>query len=325
MDMNKGKKIFSKSPTINLTRRIYDSVKVNFALKIIFLIIGIALWLNINLQKDFETTVDIPIRLNNIVSGKTLLNPIPEKARIKIRSKGKNILMSDFSKDVYFEIDGSTFTDSATIKINMDYFVNSSGTELEPLFIFHPQEINVVYDDLMVTRVPVILDYRFTPAPGYVTSGKFSMQPDSVTIMGPESKVRLVKNVRTSSIREEDVTAGFSKELDLILTDQGRLIYSEKSVTVSQEVVRKGSVTFKAPIRITNKPESMNILLDPIAVDITVVGPVSELQNVTSDDFSVTADARELDNITNKIPVKVKTDLTLKWEYSAKEVRAVQY
>ena len=325
MDPKRDKSVLSKSPTFKLVRRVYDSIKVNFALKLIFLIIGVALWLNINLQKDFETTVDIPIRLNNIIPGKTLLNPIPDKARIKIRSKGKNILMSDFSKDVYFEIDGSAFTDSATIKINMDYFVNSSGTELEPLFIFHPQEINVVYDKLMVTKVPVLLDYQFTPAPGYVTSGEFKTYPDSVVISGPESKVKPIKNVRTLNITEENITSGFSKEIDIILTDPVSIKYSDKSVTVSQEVVRKGAVTFKAPIRIINKPERMNILLDPIAVDITVVGPVTELQKVTSDNFSVTADATELDNITNKIPVKVTTDLTLEWEHSAKEVRAVQY
>ena len=325
MDPKRDKSVLSKSPTFKLVRRVYDSIKVNFALKLIFLIIGAALWLNINLQKDFETTVDIPIRLNNIVPGKTLLNPIPDKARIKIRSKGKNILMSDFSKDVYFEIDGSAFTDSATIKINMDYFVNSSGTELEPLFIFHPQEINVVYDKLMVTKVPVLLDYQFTPAPGYVTSGEFKTHPDSVVISGPESKVKPIKNVRTLNITEENIISGFSKEIDIILIDPVSIKYSDKNVTVSQEVVRKGAVTFKAPIRIINKPERMNILLDPIAVDITVVGPVTELQKVTSDNFSVTADATELDNITNKIPVKVTTDLTLEWEHSAKEVRAVQY
>ncbi|HXK49945.1 MAG TPA: CdaR family protein [Clostridiales bacterium] len=325
MDLKREKEIFKKSPTVRLSRKLYDSVKVNFTSKLIFLLIGIALWLNINLQKDYETTVDIPIRLNNIIAGKTLLDPIPEKARIKIRSKGKDILLSDFSEDVYFEIDGSTFTDSATIRINMDYFVNSSGTELEPLFIFHPQEISIIYDDLMNSKVPVILDYRFTPAPGYVTSGKFRMHPDSVTITGPESKVKKIKSIRTSNISEDNVTAGFSKKIDLITIDPASLKYSDISVTVSQEVVRKGAVTFKAPIRIINKPENMNLLLDPIAVDITVVGPVSELQMITSDDFSVTADAGELDNITNKIPIKASSELKLEWKHSANEVRAIQY
>jgi len=317
--------IFSKSPTVHLARRMYNSVKYNFATKLIFFIIGTALWLNINLQKDFETTVDIPIKLSNIVRGKTLMNPLPEFAKIKIRSKGRNILISDFSGDVYFEIDGSTFDDSATVHLNMDYFVNASGVELEPLFIFHPLEINVVYDDFMSVKVPVSLNYQFTPAPGYVTSGDFKYFPDSVKVSGPKTKVSRIRSVETQKVSDKEISSTFAKHIPLIRTDSVSVIYSAREVLVSQEVVRKGSNTFKAPVRIINKPENMNILLEPIAIDITVVGPVSELQKITAENFSVTADARELDNITNKIPIKVLTNINLEWKYSATEVRAIQY
>ncbi len=317
--------IFSKSPTVHLARRIYNSVKYNFATKLIFFMIGTALWLNINLQKDFETTVDIPIKLSNIVRGKTLLEPIPEFARIKIRSKGRNILISDFREDVYFEIDGSTFDDSATVHLNMDYFVNASGLELEPLFIFHPQEIGIVYDDFMSVKVPVSLNYQFTTAPGYVISGDFKFFPDSVNISGPRSKVKKIRSVETRKVADKDISSTFAKHIQLIRTDSVSVKYSAREVLVSQEVVRKGSNTFKAPVRIINKPENMNILLEPIAIDITVVGPVSELQKITAENFSVTADAREIDNITNRIPIKVLSNIKLDWKQSASEVRAIQY
>jgi YbbR domain-containing protein len=323
--MKREKEILSKSPTVQIMRKIYSSIKFNFATKLIFFIIGAALWMNINLQKDFETTIDIPIRLANIARGKTLLHPIPEKARIKIRSKGRHILLSNFSNDLYFEIDGSSFTDSAVIKLNMDYFVNASGKELEPLFIFHPTDINAVYDNLITKKVPVVLNYQFSTAPGYVTSGKLSMIPDSVVVSGPESKVRSIRSLQTKNVFEKDVYLSFSKTLPIALSDSASISYSVRGIQIAQDIVRKGSNTFKAPVRIINKPETMNILLDPIAIDITVTGPVDVLQNITSQNFSVTADARELDNITNRIPVKVTTDIKLEWSHSAREVRAIQY
>ncbi len=323
--MKKGGRIFRESPVLNILSRLYKTVKFNFATKMIFLFIGAALWLNINMQKDFETTVDIPIRLTNVFRNKTLLEPIPENARIKIRSKGRHILLSDFSRNLFFEIDGSGFSDSAVIRLNMDYFINASGKEIEPLFIFHPQEVSVKYDDYLSLKVPVILNYQFNTAPGYVTSGKLSVLPDSVTLEGPESKVRKIKALQTKKLSEKDISTSIARYVPLALTDSLSIKYSVRSVEIKQEIERKGSNTFKAPVRIVNKPENMNILLDPIAIDITVIGPVSALQKISSDNFSVTADAGDLDNITNRIPVRVTTDIRLEWSHSAKEVRAIQY
>ncbi|MBU4485792.1 MAG: hypothetical protein KKD38_02585 [Candidatus Delongbacteria bacterium] len=300
-------------------------VRFNIGTKLIFFIIGIALWFNINLQKEFETTVNIPIIMSNIQQGKTLLNSIPEEARVKIRSKGRYLITSGLNKDIFFEIDASSLPDSSTFRLSNDFFVNTSGKELEPLFIFYPQEVVIQFDNYETRKVPIILNTQFTLAPGYLTSGKFMTNPDSVTITGPQSKVRKINQIFSVKSLDKDLTKDYSKKIHLLLRDSSSVKYSQQTVEVYQQIVRKGVNSFKAPVRILNKPENTSILIDPIAIDINVIGPVNELQNIGADDFIVTADASELDNTTNKISLKVSTTVNIEWNCATTEVRAIRY
>ena len=137
MKTGKTGKLRKKDTFVKVLTLFFDFFRINLTAKLIFFAIGIFLWFNINLQKDFEASINIPIIVSNIHSDKTLLYPIPEEARIKIRSKGRNLILSDLGKDIYFEIDASGVADSAVVRINSDFFINTSGKELEPLFIFH--------------------------------------------------------------------------------------------------------------------------------------------------------------------------------------------
>lgn len=323
--MIKTGKAGKKKSAVRFSEMFLDIFRKNMTAKIIFFAIGAVLWFNINLQKDFEASVNIPIVVSNIQRGKTLLYPVPEEARIKIRSKGRNLILSDLGKDIFFEIDASGITDSALIRLNSDFFINTSGKELEPLFIFHPQEVRIILDDYASKKVPVDLQSSYSMAAGYVTSGPFVLDPDSVEVSGPESEVEKIQSVRTEEIHDRDLTEDYSKEIDLLTDGFPTVEYSEDKVEVYQKIVRKGSVTFKVPVNAINIPEGKSILIEPIAVDITVIGPVNELQNITAKEFYAEADVSQMDNMTNRMPLKVTTSIELKWGQNTSEIRAVLY
>ena len=132
---------------VGILKYIDSSFRKDARTKFIFFVIGIFLWLNINLEKDFETNIVIPIKITNIPSNKTLLNPIPKFAKIKVRSKGKSLVMTDTKNSLYFEIDLSTKKDTIVQRLNSDIFVNLTSNDLEPLFIFYTHEIVVILDE----------------------------------------------------------------------------------------------------------------------------------------------------------------------------------
>ncbi|MFO7811248.1 MAG: hypothetical protein R6V47_07770 [Candidatus Delongbacteria bacterium] len=314
-----------KESAVKILNTAVDFFTTNITTKLIFFFIGVMLWFNINLQKDFEMSVDIPIRLSNIREGKTVLEPIPDKARIKIRSTGRHLLLSDLGKDVYFEIDASGIEDSMRIRINNDYFINTSGKDIEPLFIFHPQEIDLKLDDLLVRKVPVKLNAGFTLAAGYTTTGEFVFSPESLTVSGPAEIVKKINSIPTKKTVDRELKEDYYREVKLVKQNHSSLSYTADKVKVYQKIVRKGSNTFKAPVSLENLPSGKNFLIDPIAIDISVTGPVNELQNIGAEDFSVTADASKIDDLTGMIPLTVTSEIGLDWKYSTEEVRAILY
>ena len=302
-----------------------NSVKKNFITKLVFFALSLILWFYINLQKDFETIVNIPINVSNIQKGKTLLYPIPSHVRMKIKSKGKALLMSDFNNEIFLEIDASGFSDSVNVRLTTDQFVNISTRELDPVSIYQPLEVIVQFDRLLIKKVPVILKAEYSLQPGYVRTGKFIMEPESVIVSGPESKVKNIKSVESIIKSNRELNTDYSEKIDLILNDSTSVKYSHNSVSVFQMIVRKGITTFKIPVTIMNKPDKVNMIIDPAVLDVIVIGPVNELQSINSGDFSVTADAAELDRSTNKIPVRIKSGVNLEWNCSTNEVKAIKY
>jgi len=322
--MSKVKKP-TKIAVIDFIGYVINSVKKNFITKLVFFILSVILWFYINLQKEFETIISIPINVSNIQKGKTLLNPVPDQARMKIRSKGKALLMSDFNNEIFLEIDASGFSDSVNVRLNTDQFINTSDKDLEALTIYQPLEVVVQFDKLLIKKIPIIQNSEFSLMPGYLKTGKFIIDPESLTVSGPESKVKHVDNVVSVKDIQKDLNKDYSANLALVLNDSSSIQYSNKKVRLYQQIARKGITVFKAPVKIINKPEKTNLLIDPIAVDINVTGPVNELQNISSDDFTATADASKLDRYSNKIPIKITSDVKLDWNCRVEEVKAIQY
>ncbi len=302
-----------------------NSVRKNFATKIIFFALSLVLWFYINLQKNFETVLNIPISISNIPKGKTLLNPVPSHVRMKIRSKGKALLMSDFNNEIFLEIDASGFTDSVNVRLSTDQFVNTSNKDIDAVSIYQPVEVIIQFDRLEIKKVPIVLNAEIDIRPGYLRTGKFIQQPESVIVSGPESKVKNIKHVESVKIFKKDLDKDLSEKISLLLPDSASIKYSSRTVSAFQMIVRKGVTTFKTPVKILNKPDKINLIIDPVAIDINVTGPVNELHMINSGDFIVTADASKLDKSTNKIPLKIISEIKLDWESAVNEVKAIQY
>jgi hypothetical protein len=315
----------SSNRILNIFKYIYSALRKDVRTKFVFFIIGIILWLNINLEKDFETNIVVPIKITNLPANKTLLDPIPQLAKIKVRSKGKALVMTDTKNSLFFEIDLSSKNDTVVQRLNSDLFVNLTSNELEPLFIFYPQEIVVVLDDLLEKIVPINSNSKYSLAPGYVISGAFKQTPDSIKLSGPAQKVKLIKNVQAHRDIENDLTTDYSKDVNLMLRDTNSISYSKQTVSLFQKIVRKGFYTFKVPVSILNEPAGQNTIINPVAVEIEISGPVNELQEITAKDFIISADLKNIDEVSETVPLIIETEIKLDWDTKTKKVKIIKY
>lgn len=315
----------TKEKFTKLLKVIYTIFRKDFRTKAVIFTIGFILWFYINLEKDFETNVQVPIRLTNKKSQRTLLDTISSMAHIKIKSKGKSIMATNLAEKLYFELDLSGVDKKKTFFLDPDIFYNKTSFEIELISVQYPQKINVVLDSLVRKKVPIELKTNYTLASGYVTTGGFSQEPDSVIVSGPLKKVTGIQKLYTETRIDSNLSNDYNISVPLVLQNKATIQYSHKSVNLFQKIAIKGSNVFKAPIIITNAPSNRKVMTTPISVEIKVFGPVNELQKISAEDFVIKIDYNQINKEDMTAEIISETDVKVKWNISNKKVKVIEF
>lgn len=303
---------------------IFGLIRRDIRTKGAILLVGIILWFSINLEKNFETTVSVPIRIINLKKGMIALNSIPKTVKVIIKGKGKELFFSDIAEFMYFEIDLSNVSNKKNFKINKSIFVNNSSENIELISVLQPLNVEVELDFLKTKFVPVVVRSFYTLKIGYLSSGKTKIIPESVLVSGPLGKVKKITCLYSEEFIDSNLTKNWNKTVKLLLPDTPAISYSHSSVKIMQKISKKGTNSFKCLVRVINAPENKEIVTDPVSVVIDVFGAVDDLYNIDQKDFSITADFLKLNEFDKTIPIEVKTEILQEWKISDEFIKVVE-
>lgn len=308
----------------NIFLLIIKPVRKDLRIKIVIFIFGIILWSNINLEQIYETDIVVPIKTTGLSKNMTFLEKIPEEARVKIKGNGKVLMLLDKQEDLFFNLDISTVEGRANFFLNDAIFINKTADDIELLSVINPEFIPVALDTLERKKVPIKVDnININLLAGYVTTGKLSIKPDSIIISGPQTKLKSIEYVETDKLSLKDTEKPVETEISLKLKNSDIIDYSHEKVEIYQNIVRKGSYKFKKLIRLKNVPLQRLVSIDPISVEIEVIGPVTELYNVADKNFEITANYRNTKN--DSISLTFDVDTNLDWNVSTKKVKVIEF
>ncbi len=303
---------------------VYSLIRRDIRTKSAILAVAVILWFSINLEKDFETTIQIPIKITNLKKGRVLLNSIPRVANVTIKGKGKVLFFSKIASSLYFELDLSNLLHKKTFKINQSLFVNQSSEEIKLVSIQSPHNVDVELDAYRVKYVPVVLRSFYTLEPGYLPSGKIRITPESVFVSGPLAKVREIDSLYTEAIVDSSLNKDWKFNANLLLPDTSAVTYSHKTIQVFQKISKKGTNSFKCLVQLINAPENKEIVIDPVSVSIDVFGPVDTLYDLDQNDFTITANFLQLNEFDKTIKIEVKTDVKSEWNISDEYIKVIE-
>ncbi len=314
-----------KKRIVDISVILFDTVRKDFSTKFFFLFIGVFAWLNINLEKEFETNIIVPIEVSRIRSGYTLLNEIPQKAKIKVKAKGKALIFSDFVNALYFDLDFSDVKDTKQITLRKKILENKTGNLIDLKSVIYPTKIFAELDSLVFKTIPVKIRSEFSLAPGYIESGEFVVNPEKITISGPLKKINKIKTLYTKRSLDSNLTSDFEKTVPIIKKDTSSIKYSHSELHLYQKIVKKGTNVIKKLITLKNKPRNKNININPIAVEIEITGPVNELIDITQNDFDVYIDCNKLKKSDKKVKISSTSKIPLKWRLLNEEVQLIEF
>lgn len=168
----------------------------NFWLKVISLVIAVLLWLITVGGQDSTTAVSIPIQLRNIPQDLELSSEIPDSAYVEVRGPSRRMSSQELNNAiVVIDLAKVDRAGERTFSILGGNVNLPSGVEFIRAV---PSQLRLKFEPRLTREVPVVPRFAIVPANYQIANQTVS--PNTVKIVGPESRVTAINRVQTDPI-----------------------------------------------------------------------------------------------------------------------------
>jgi YbbR domain-containing protein len=239
-------------------------------------ILAFCLWFIVNLSRDFNITISMPLEIGDVPEEMALVEGVPDNASVGISGEGwKLISLYNNPPRIMINVEESDVNLYDKVQQQVSAVSDVNITQVQPMGLSLRLEEKVSKDVPVEVRLDIIPHDRFD------VIGVPQLDPAFVTVSGAQSKVAEITNVRTRPVELNDVKRGKEIELNIerpssgISVDPGIIKYRFQVTEFTEGEVR-------IPIRLRNLPPGRAVTYNPSTVTIRYSVPIdqySEVQN----------------------------------------------
>jgi YbbR domain-containing protein len=238
--------------------------------------IALSMWLLVNLGRDYNLTLNLPIIHADAPEGRAFLTEIPRNANTTVSGEGwKLISLYNNPPPVVVSSDDNTINVLEAVQASLSGFPDVSVSKVQPLFV------NVVTEEEVTRRVPVRNDVQLETRRRFFITGDVILMPDSVTITGARSLVEPIEFWPTENVTLEDVRENVDAEVNLRRP--------QRLITLNRDAVRlRASVTeftegeVRIPVATRNLPPGRRVSYSPSVVTVRFDVPITQYSEATA-------------------------------------------
>lgn len=269
-----------------LAARLKDAVVTNWPIKLTALILSAVLWAAVAAEEP--TTQEIPVNLVlEAPPGRGLNGSLPAVSATYL-GPWREITKLFTSPPIVRKVVPDTVSGTEfTVTLSLDDLLADADVDARAQAI-QPAEFVVTLDDVTRRAVRVTPRVQINPDSGYMMVGGLAVTPSRVTVVGPDSIVRSIRDVPTMPVSLTGVRApvGQTVPLDTTGLSPARVIPEVVEITASIAVITE-RVLMGVPVAVQGDGATWTV--DPPAVIVTVRGPNTRVARLTRDSLSVTA------------------------------------
>jgi YbbR domain-containing protein len=304
--------ISGKRTLVAALAAVRDALTQNVGLKVLSLIFAFGLFAFLHAQEDRQqrtVPVGVILRLPPESAEREIMTPIPASIQVTLRGSTRAIdsLMQAGIPPIEVDLRAGTLD---TLVFDPKAFSLPHGVEIT---IIQPPSIPLEWQNVITRRVPVQASVTGKPAEGYVVKGEPTVDPNQVTVRGPEELVEVMQFVRLASFDVSGLTDGTYRRRIALDTPPSRVsILGAHAATMTLMIARRVSES-----RFANRPVEVIGLVGaytvPRSVDVSVVGPPEVVHALRSEQIIARADVSQVASAKSEkhgaISVKVTVDL----------------
>ena len=259
-------------------------------------VIAFIFWFFIKSEDTYSVTTSIPLVARNLQEQKTYKEEVPESIIVSLKGSGRAFIwlrfFDNFYEDYKAVIDLSSIADEYNFELDQYYknnpekIVLPTSLDLEFVEVISPRNIKINLDQYLVKKVPIMSEIMVTTFAGYIQVGEV-FSPDSISIGGPQEIVDTIDFVKTQKDTLVDLVSSVESEF-LIINPDRVVDFDPKKVKgfINIQPISETIVT-GIPVKLINKPNDINVFVNPATVSLTIVGGLDQIAKIGSTDIEV--------------------------------------
>lgn len=233
-------------------------------------VIAIISWLMVNLDREFNLELEIPVIAASVSPDKALVSPIPSSITVGVSGEGWKLL--------------NLYTNPPQLSLNLEQAQINMFEQVRTLFgtgqdisvtKVQPSILNIQLDERIQRRVPVDLQMDLNIRRQYALIGEVRVSPDSVTITGARSRVQGFNVWPTRPVVMDNVREPIDMMVELE-APSGVLSLSAQQVRVEAEIVEFTEGEARVPVMVSGAPAGREVTFTPSAVAVRFSVPIEE-------------------------------------------------
>ena len=285
---------------------------------VLFLFLSFLISLLVKLSNNYTQTLNFEFSPTGLKSNEVIISEVPKSINVTISGRGFELLKYYIEKPV-IEVDFSQLRKNNTQYIwseseQLDKIINHFDSKIVVKSI-NPDTVFFPFDSQFIKKVPVMVIVNPTFAVGFDLIDDFRSSPDSITVTGPESMLKIINSVSTKKIELNEINSAVDFPVELNISPSlSQLNFSHQSVSVVANVGKFTEGMVNVPVTIVNVPEDLIINFFPKEISVVFYSSLDAYANINEADFIVecdfnllTADNNYLNPVLVKQPLDVKT------------------
>jgi YbbR domain-containing protein len=276
----------------------------NLGLKVLAVGLAVLLWINVAGEHVVERSLRVPLEFRNVPEALEIVGNTPDTVDVRLR--GSSALLSRVQAGeivAVLDLDGAR-AGSRLFHIRPEEVRAPFGVEVSQIV---PATMPLELEKSARRRVPIVPATDGQPAPGFVV-GRSSSEPETVEIVGPESRVRQVAEATTEPVTIKDAKARVRDAVTVGVVDTSvRLVQPQVAqVTVDILPAPVERQLSAVPVRYRNAAAGLSAQLNPRFVRIAVRGAQDALAQMQADSVEAFVDLAGLG--TGRYNLRVQVD-----------------
>lgn len=237
-------------------------------------ILAFCLWLMVNLSRDFNLNINLPIAVANIPEDQALTEPLPETATVSISGEGwKLINVYNNPPEISVNVTDREINLYDQVRQNMNMLPDLSVQKVQPLIVSANLEQKVS------KKVPVVSNVQLSFRSQYGLIDSVSLEPDSVTVSGAASLINDIEQWETDSLVISDIAGSITQSIPL--KEPGELVSLNRSeVQITAPVAQFTEAEVRVNLSTRNMPLGNDVRFSPSSIIVRFDVPIENYASI---------------------------------------------